>query len=364
MTSTGPSGWRASASWRPSCACTRVRGPGLPQPQPLSLGHRGAGQGSRPGRDRRRSCGAAPGASSDAVARDPGFWLIDDGRTAFAGNRLPADVAPAQHRARSSRRVARLPRPRLARPHGDTRHHVGRDRPAGRRIVTDGARRHGGARCAPVQRPLLAIVNQRLTTFRVRPAGAGLAHRRAGRAPDAGRGPDVPRLAHKCRHARGAAGVHYLASTSGEIYFALVTDWLDSPTEHADGDDELLARARDEIERLNQLYGDSFLLLHRARRFNPADGVWMGWERKRGKLDELNRLLRGDETTSFTTVEGACPTTSSTCSRSTATPGSARSGSPPHRQARSPAEPAGMGAGWWPPRGFGILHPASRRHCR
>ena len=101
--------------------------------------------------------------------------------------------------------------------------------------------------------------------------------------------------------------VHYLANASGEIYFALVTDWLDSPTEHADGDDELVARARLEIERLNELHGDYFLLLHRARRFNPAERVWMGWERKRGKLEELNRLLRGDETTSFTTVEGRLP---------------------------------------------------------
>ena len=101
--------------------------------------------------------------------------------------------------------------------------------------------------------------------------------------------------------------VHYLANASGEIYFALVTDWLDSPTEHADGDTELVARARLEIERLNEVHGDYFLLLHRARRFNPAEGVWMGWERKRGKLEELNRLLRGDETTSFTTVEGRLP---------------------------------------------------------
>ena len=107
--------------------------------------------------------------------------------------------------------------------------------------------------------------------------------------------------------------VHYLANASGEIYFALVTDWLDSPTEHADGDAELVVRARLGIERLNEVHGDHFLLLHRARRFNPAEGVWMGWERKRGKLEELNRLLRGDETTSFTTIEGRLPTTSSTC---------------------------------------------------
>ena len=101
--------------------------------------------------------------------------------------------------------------------------------------------------------------------------------------------------------------VHYLANAAGEIYFALVTDWLDSPTEQADGDDELLVRARTGIERLNKVFGDRFLLLHRSRRFNPAEGVWMGWERKRGKLEELNRLFRGDGSTSFTTIEGRLP---------------------------------------------------------
>ena len=53
--------------------------------------------------------------------------------------------------------------------------------------------------------------------------------------------------------------------------------------------------------------GKRFLLLHRRRVFNPAEGKWMGWERKRGKLHELNRLLRGAIDTSYTPVAGHAP---------------------------------------------------------
>ncbi len=101
--------------------------------------------------------------------------------------------------------------------------------------------------------------------------------------------------------------VHYLANSGGETYFALVTDWADSPTEHQDDDDELLARAQAGISTLNERYGDRFLLFHRTRQYNASEGVWMGWERKRGKLDELNRLLRGDRETSYVAIEGRLP---------------------------------------------------------
>jgi len=101
--------------------------------------------------------------------------------------------------------------------------------------------------------------------------------------------------------------VHHLANDNGEIYFGAVTDWADSPTEHRDDDDALLRAASEGVRALNQRYGDRFFLFHRARRYNPAEGVWMGWERKRGKLEELNRLLRGGSDTSFVAVEGRMP---------------------------------------------------------
>ncbi len=104
-----------------------------------------------------------------------------------------------------------------------------------------------------------------------------------------------------------ALEVHYLGNRDGDLRFALLSDWLDADSECADGDDELLAAAVAGIDRLNQRYGDAeggdarFLLFHRARRWNPSEGRWMGWERKRGKLDELNALLRGSTTTTFMT---------------------------------------------------------------
>ena len=97
----------------------------------------------------------------------------------------------------------------------------------------------------------------------------------------------------------GGLEVHYLGNREGDLRFALLSDWLDAPTEHVPGDDELLAAAAAAIDRLNERHGEApgggarFLLFHRKRRWNEAEGRWMGWERKRGKLHELNALLRG-----------------------------------------------------------------------
>ncbi len=107
--------------------------------------------------------------------------------------------------------------------------------------------------------------------------------------------------------------VHYLASPDGELYFALLSDWIDSATETAPGDDDLLAAATAGIARLNQRHGPGpagarFSLLHRRRVWDEAEGVWMGWERKRGKLHELNRLLRGGTDITFVASDGHPPT--------------------------------------------------------
>jgi cyclic beta-1,2-glucan synthetase len=107
--------------------------------------------------------------------------------------------------------------------------------------------------------------------------------------------------------------VHYLASPDGELYFALLSDWIDSATETAPGDDDLLAAATAGIARLNQRHGPGpagarFSLLHRRRVWDEAEGMWMGWERKRGKLHELNRLLRGGTDITFVASDGHPPT--------------------------------------------------------
>src|SRR4029077_19022174 len=104
--------------------------------------------------------------------------------------------------------------------------------------------------------------------------------------------------------------VHYLANPDGDLRFALLSDWIDAPTETLQGDDELLAAAVDGMARLNKLHGpppgggDRFVLFHRRRVWNESEQKWMGWERKRGKLHELNMLLRGATNTTFIPTAG------------------------------------------------------------
>ena len=106
--------------------------------------------------------------------------------------------------------------------------------------------------------------------------------------------------------------VHHLASPEGDLQFVLLSDWLDAATEHVEGDAALLQIATAGIAQLNRRYGpapggDRFMLLHRRRVWNPSESRWLGWERKRGKLHELNRLLRGATDTSFLSVAGQSP---------------------------------------------------------
>jgi cyclic beta-1,2-glucan synthetase len=102
--------------------------------------------------------------------------------------------------------------------------------------------------------------------------------------------------------------VQALANADPHLHFALLTDLPDAKTEQLPGDAAVVAAAVDGIRALNARYGegraDRFYLFHRARRWNAGEGAWMGWERKRGKIEEFNRLLRGAKDTSFTVVEG------------------------------------------------------------
>jgi len=103
---------------------------------------------------------------------------------------------------------------------------------------------------------------------------------------------------------------HYLTDPDPRIGYALLTDFADAPAHRMPRDRELLDAARDGIESLNRRYGVSsdagpFHLLHRERRWSTSERCWMGWERKRGKLEELNRLLAGATDTSYTERVGA-----------------------------------------------------------
>ena len=90
--------------------------------------------------------------------------------------------------------------------------------------------------------------------------------------------------------------VRYLANRDQNLHFALLTDLLDAPQEVMPQDAELVRLAKEGIEQLNQKYekdrSDIFYLAHRPRRWNAEEEVWMGYERKRGKLAEFNTLLR------------------------------------------------------------------------
>jgi cyclic beta-1,2-glucan glucanotransferase len=107
--------------------------------------------------------------------------------------------------------------------------------------------------------------------------------------------------------------VHHLANADGDLRFALLSDWTDAAVESDLDDDTLLREAAEGIAGLNRRYGpaldgDRFLLLHRRRLWNDRQGKWIGWERKRGKLHEFNRLLRGATDTSFVSAGGRPPT--------------------------------------------------------
>ncbi len=106
--------------------------------------------------------------------------------------------------------------------------------------------------------------------------------------------------------------VHHLSGVGGDLAFALLTDGMDADREVTEGDSRLLGVVAEAIARLNRRHepvagGNRFFLLHRRRVFNAAEGKWMGWERKRGKLHELNRLLRGAADTTFSPVGGNPP---------------------------------------------------------
>lgn len=102
--------------------------------------------------------------------------------------------------------------------------------------------------------------------------------------------------------------VRYLANKQENLHFALLTDFRDAKEEKLPDDNPLLEYARQRISELNQKYlsntKDLFFLLHRPRLWNAADKIWMGYERKRGKLGDLNSLLRGRSKEKFQLIVG------------------------------------------------------------
>jgi cyclic beta-1,2-glucan synthetase len=102
--------------------------------------------------------------------------------------------------------------------------------------------------------------------------------------------------------------VRFLANRDGNLHFGLLTDFRDANEATIPEDEELLRLAREGIEGLNEKYrherSDAFFLFHRPRLWNPRERTWMGYERKRGKLAELNLFLRGGAPDRFSVVVG------------------------------------------------------------
>ncbi len=102
--------------------------------------------------------------------------------------------------------------------------------------------------------------------------------------------------------------IHHLANQEDNIHFALLTDFADAPQEHMPDDEVLVEHAIEGVRGLNARYGngrqDRFYLFHRRRLWNGGEECWMGWERKRGKLEEFNHLLRGSSQSSYTVQIG------------------------------------------------------------
>ena len=100
--------------------------------------------------------------------------------------------------------------------------------------------------------------------------------------------------------------IRFLANRDGNLHFGLLTDPPDAAAQF-DKRDELAKDCAKLIEQLNQHYSHqgkgTFFLFHRDRTFNPIEKVWMGWERKRGKLLDLNNLLLGNSN-NFSVVSG------------------------------------------------------------
>ncbi len=101
--------------------------------------------------------------------------------------------------------------------------------------------------------------------------------------------------------------LHYLQNNAHHLHFALLTDFSDAKSEHMPGDEALVSQAVQGIRQLNNRFQSAsgrFFLFHRKRQWNPKMNRWMGWERKRGKIEEFNHLILSKGPTSYIVQEG------------------------------------------------------------
>ena len=123
----------------------------------------------------------------------------------------------------------------------------------------------------------------------------------------------VPALLPNVRRVNDLIGqveVYYLANMDKNLYFAILGDYTDAREENMPGDGEITDAALKVIKEMNRKYAhgrvDIFYYFGREREYNPCQRMWMGWERKRGKLLEFNRLLRGCTDTTYSIMSCDC----------------------------------------------------------
>jgi len=98
--------------------------------------------------------------------------------------------------------------------------------------------------------------------------------------------------------------VRFLSNRDPNLLFALLTDFRDADSKTMLDDDDLINRVQTKIRAFNEQYKGNFFLFHRPRKWNNVDKIWMGYERKRGKLADLNHVLRGHSKESFSVIIG------------------------------------------------------------
>jgi cellobiose phosphorylase len=163
----------------------------------------------------------------------------------------------------------------------------------------------------PASEIAVSAVNQLVTSVKHPRTVPKLEFREHGIPPEWHTAVVVPTLIGSVDSVREAVEhleIQFLANRDAHLHFALLTDFLDAPSETMPDDAAILDAAADGIAALNKKYGREdktpFYLFHRPRRWNPSEGVWMGWERKRGKLAEFNQYLRGGAREAFVRVVG------------------------------------------------------------
>ena len=261
---------------------------------------------------------AAGGTSAgDDRAAHVGFYLVDKGRRRLE-RAAKSRASPVQWLWRIGRRA-----PLLLLSRRDRSHHGDTDRGAPGRSASRRRRRRD------------ARVPRRPAGADDEPAGGWIGelgrNARRDAAPAAANGLlgwDSGRVACAGRRSRRslsraddiaclveALEVRFLANRDPNLYFALLTDFVDAAVETLPEDEALSSLAARGIAELNGKYrdpaggdaegaSDRFFLFHRPRRWNATERRWMGFERKRGKLADLNALLRGDGKDRFSLVVG------------------------------------------------------------